>query len=106
MSKSQAHTGIVAKAALSHFATLLRVRRKERKLTLDELADRLGISTPTVRKMLDGAASVVIEIEEVFVARMASGPIVSSMGGSRSRTSRPAVAVGDSRTVTLARTPG
>lgn len=60
MSKGPIHTGLVAKAALSHFAALLRVRRKERNLTLDELADRLGVSTPTVRKMLAGSASVAI----------------------------------------------
>ena len=60
MPKVPIHTGVVAKAALSHFAALLRVRRKERSLTLDELADRLGVSTPTVRKMLDGSASVAI----------------------------------------------
>jgi transcriptional regulator with XRE-family HTH domain len=60
MPKAAIRTGIIAKAALSHFATLLRVQRKERNLTLDELADRLGISTPTVRKMLEGSASVAI----------------------------------------------
>lgn len=60
MPKAEIRTGIIAKAALSHFATLLRVQRKERNLTLDELADRLGISTPTVRKMLEGSASVAI----------------------------------------------
>ncbi len=60
MPKGSIHIGVVAKAALSHFAALLRVRRKERKLILDELADRLGVSTPTVRKMLDGSASVAI----------------------------------------------
>jgi transcriptional regulator with XRE-family HTH domain len=60
MSKGPIHTGIVAKAALSYFASLLCVRRKERNLTLDELAARLGVSTPTVRKMLEGAASVAI----------------------------------------------
>lgn len=60
MPKAPIRTGIVAKAALEHFAALLRVRRKERSLTLDELADRLGVSTPTVRKMLGGSASVAI----------------------------------------------
>ncbi|MGY8644148.1 MAG: helix-turn-helix domain-containing protein [Verrucomicrobiales bacterium] len=43
-----------------HFAALLRRSRKKRNLTLDELADRLGVFTPTVRKMLDGSASVAI----------------------------------------------
>jgi transcriptional regulator with XRE-family HTH domain len=60
MSKTTIRTGIVAKAALSHFAALLRLQRKERKLTLDELADRLGISTPTVRKILAGSPGVAI----------------------------------------------
>jgi len=60
MSKAPIRTGIIAKAALSHFAALLRVRRKERNLTLNELADRLGVSTPTVRKVLGGSASVAI----------------------------------------------
>ncbi len=60
MSKTSVHTGIVAKAALSHFAAMLRVQRRERKLTLDELADRLGISTPTVRKILEGSPGVAI----------------------------------------------
>lgn len=60
MPKHPIQTGLLARAALSHFASLLRIRRKERKLTLDELADRLGASVPTVRKMLDGAPSVAI----------------------------------------------
>lgn len=60
MSKSAVRIGIVAKAALSHFAALLRIRRKERNLSLGDLADRLGVSTPTVRKILEGAPSVAI----------------------------------------------
>ena len=60
MSKSTVRIGPVAEAALSHFAALLRIRRKERNLTLGELADRLGVSTPTVRKILEGAPSVAI----------------------------------------------
>ncbi len=60
MPKTSIRTGIVAKAALSHFAALLRLRRKERKLTLDELADRLGISTPTVRRIMEGSPGVAI----------------------------------------------
>ena len=60
MSKSAVRIGTVASAALSHFAALLRIRRKERNLTLGELADRLGVSTPTVRKILEGAPSVAI----------------------------------------------
>jgi transcriptional regulator with XRE-family HTH domain len=60
MAKAPIRIGMIAKAALSHFAALLRVQRKERKLTLDELADRLGVSTPTVRKILEGSPSVAI----------------------------------------------
>lgn len=60
MAKTSIHIGTLAKAALSHFAALLRVRRKERNLTLGELADRLGVSTPTVRKILEGSSSVAI----------------------------------------------
>ncbi len=60
MSKTPTRTGIIAKSALSHFAALLRIQRKKRNLTLEELADRLGITTPTVRKMLEGAPSVAI----------------------------------------------
>ena len=60
MPKSALHIGVVAKAALTHFAVLLRVGRKQRNLTLDEVADRLGVSTPTVRKMLDGSPSVAV----------------------------------------------
>ena len=60
MAKGRVQTGVVARAALAHFASLLRVQRKEKKLTLDELAARLGASTPTVRKMLEGAPTVAI----------------------------------------------
>lgn len=60
MARSSIHIGAIARAALSHFGALLRVRRKERNLTLDELADRLGVSTPTVRKILDGSPNVAI----------------------------------------------
>lgn len=50
----------MARAALAHFATLLRVRRKERDLTIEDLAERLGISIPTARKLLDGSPQVSI----------------------------------------------
>ncbi|NLT71004.1 MAG: helix-turn-helix transcriptional regulator [Verrucomicrobiaceae bacterium] len=58
MPKVSAHTSPATRAALAHFAALLRIRRKERNLKLDELADRLGVSIPTVRKMLEGSPSV------------------------------------------------
>jgi transcriptional regulator with XRE-family HTH domain len=60
MSKTKVRMGIVAQAALEHFATLLRIQRKERNLTIHEMADRLGISTPTVRKILEGSPGVAI----------------------------------------------
>lgn len=60
MPKRPIQTGTIARAALAHFASLLRVRRKEKRVTLDELADRLGTSTPTVRKLLDGSPTVAI----------------------------------------------
>lgn len=60
MAKASIRIGMVAKAALSHFAALLCIQRKERNLTLNELADRLGISTPTDRKILEESPSVAI----------------------------------------------
>lgn len=60
MSKHPGHFSKVAEAALEHFATLLRVQRKERNWKLEELADRLGVSIPTVRKMLEGSPRVAI----------------------------------------------
>ena len=36
------------------------MQRKEKNLTVSELADRLGISTPTVRKILEGFPAVAI----------------------------------------------
>ena len=60
MSKHPGHFSKVAEAALGHFATLLRVQRKERNWKLEELADRLGVSIPTVRKMLEGSPRVAI----------------------------------------------
>jgi transcriptional regulator with XRE-family HTH domain len=52
--------GIVAGAALDHFAALLRIRRREKALTVAELADRLGVSIPTTRKLLRGNPAVAI----------------------------------------------
>lgn len=60
MPRSSSHLSAVARASLAHFAMLLSVRRKERDLTLDDLAGRLGISTPTVRKLLEGSPQVSI----------------------------------------------
>jgi len=66
MVKNSIRMGTVADAALTHFSTLLRIRRKERKLTIAELADRLGVSVPTVRSLL--AASPGVSIGTYFEA--------------------------------------
>lgn len=60
MSKRAIKMGTVAKAALSHLSNLLQVRRKEKNLTVSELADRLGVSIPTTRNLLSGASSVAV----------------------------------------------
>jgi transcriptional regulator with XRE-family HTH domain len=60
MSKKPVRIGIVAEAALGHFAALLRIRRREKALTVAELADRLGVSIPTTRKLLRGNPAVAI----------------------------------------------
>jgi transcriptional regulator with XRE-family HTH domain len=60
MPKNSIRLGAVAEAALAHFSTILRVRRKEKRITLNELADRLGVTAPTVRRLLDGSPGVAI----------------------------------------------
>jgi len=60
MSRKSVHIGLVAGAALDHFAALLRIKRREKKLTVAELADRLGISIPTARNLLCGNPAVAI----------------------------------------------
>ena len=47
-------------AALGHFAALLRIKRREKALTVAELADRLGVSIPTARNLLRGNPAVAI----------------------------------------------
>ena len=60
MPKKPVRIGIVAAAALDHFAALLRIRRREKALTVAELADRLGVSIPTTRNLLRGTPAVAI----------------------------------------------
>lgn len=60
MSKKGIRTGPVAEAALDHFARLLRIGRREKTLKVVELADRLGVSIPTVRNLLRGTPTVAI----------------------------------------------
>lgn len=60
MPRQSSHLSVVARASLVHFATLLRVRRRERGLTLGDLAERLEVSIPTVRKLLAGSPQVSI----------------------------------------------
>jgi transcriptional regulator with XRE-family HTH domain len=58
MPRKSVRIGIVAGAALDHFAALLRIKRLEKVLTVAELADRLGVSIPTARKLLRGNPAV------------------------------------------------
>ena len=60
MAKKQISLGVIATAALEHFSALLRIQRSEKGLTIEELADRLGVSRPTATKMLSGAPGVSI----------------------------------------------
>ena len=60
MSKKTIRVGTVANSAITHFSTLLRIKRKEKKISVDELSVRLGISYPTTKRMLEGAATVAI----------------------------------------------
>jgi len=60
MSRKNIPLGAVATAALEQFAAVLRIGREVKGLTIQELADRLGVSRPTATKMLGGAAEVSI----------------------------------------------
>jgi transcriptional regulator with XRE-family HTH domain len=60
MAKKPIRVGIVANAAIAHFSTLLQIKRKEKKISVDELSTRLGISYPTTKRMLEGTATVAI----------------------------------------------
>jgi len=60
MPKNSVRIGLVAGAALGHFAALLRIGRREKAMTVAELADRLGVSIPTTRNLLRGAPTVAI----------------------------------------------
>lgn len=60
MGKGSIQVSAVASAALSHFATMLTIQRKEKKITVEELCSRVGISKPTMIKILKGDPSVSI----------------------------------------------
>lgn len=60
MPRKPVRIGIVAGAAFDHFAALLRIGRREKALTVAELAVRLGVSIPTTRKLLRGNPAVAI----------------------------------------------
>ncbi|MCG6357659.1 helix-turn-helix domain-containing protein [Vibrio fluvialis] len=58
MSRGSIQVGTVASAALDHFATMLTIQRKEKKITVEDLCSRVGISKPTMIKILKGDPSV------------------------------------------------
>ncbi len=60
MSRLQVKNSAVATATLHHFSTLLTVGRKERQFTVDDLSSRVGVSKPTMLKILKGDPSVSI----------------------------------------------
>lgn len=60
MGRNKIQVGTVASAALAHFATLLSIQRKEKKITVEELCSRVGASKPTMIKILKGDPSVSI----------------------------------------------
>lgn len=60
MGRGNAHISTVASAALTHFATILTIQRKEKKITIEELCSRVGVSKPTMIKILKGDPSVSI----------------------------------------------
>ena len=48
MGRNATQVGTVASAALAHFATMLTIQRKEKKITVEERCSRVGISKPTL----------------------------------------------------------
>jgi transcriptional regulator with XRE-family HTH domain len=60
MGRNNIQVGTVASAALAHFATMLTIQRKEKKITVEELCSRVGVSKPTMIKILKGEPSVSI----------------------------------------------
>ena len=60
MPRLQVKNSSVATATLHHFAMLLTVGRKERQFTVDDLCSRVGVSKPTMLKILKGDPSVSI----------------------------------------------
>jgi transcriptional regulator with XRE-family HTH domain len=47
--------------SLRHFGNLLSIARKDKGLSIDELRSRIGVSKPTVIKVLQGVGGVAIE---------------------------------------------
>ncbi|MGV2873041.1 helix-turn-helix transcriptional regulator [Colwellia sp. E150_009] len=47
--------------SLRYFANLLSIARKEKGLSIDELRSRVGVSKPTIIKILQGDGGVAIE---------------------------------------------
>lgn len=60
MSKLNIKGSPIAMAALKHFANLLSIARKEKQITIDDLCSRVGVSKPTLLKILKGDSSVSI----------------------------------------------
>ncbi|WP_038181630.1 helix-turn-helix transcriptional regulator [Vibrio rhizosphaerae] len=60
MGRGNTQVSTVASAALTHFATMLTIQRKEKKITVEELCSRVGVSKPTMIKILKGDPSVSI----------------------------------------------
>ena len=58
MSPQSRHHSKQTQAALKHFANLLSIARKERKMTIKELTDKLQISRTTTGKIMSGDPAV------------------------------------------------
>jgi AraC-like DNA-binding protein len=58
MTKRTIHLAPGADAALKHFATLLKNKRVERRVSIAELSDRTGASRPTLTRMFEGEPTV------------------------------------------------
>lgn len=58
MAKRSIHLAPGADAALKHFATLLKNKRVERRVSIADLCDRTGASRPTLTRMFEGEPTV------------------------------------------------
>ncbi|NOH72503.1 helix-turn-helix transcriptional regulator [Vibrio pectenicida] len=58
MSTQNRHYSKQTEAALQHFANLLSIARKERKMTIKELTDKLQVSRTTTGKLMSGDPAV------------------------------------------------